>query len=395
MKITDLSLLRLNYFFGAAIIISQLFGLNDVTSFFFYCTFFITLFLWILSVTKQMDQIDVLALIIVVLAFVNVGINSGVYGAAVSFEYFKKFIMFSCTVLYFAAVRKMSLNKETREFLEWIHVVIGMMLVLMFAFQYQQMHLFKGRYTQYLTFRFTNPNLTGLFLTCMIMFLFMSATQEQNKKKKRLLMLVAAIEIVFLYFTHARNAQLSFVLFVMALLLQKLLKKWISFPKWVLAIIAISPFVFVLIYLLVVNNSEIIQALSFIVSEGKNLNSREWVWSNALSIVSRVPLIGGYHQISDGSSAAQLHNSHLDILVSYGAIVFSLFCMYLYKLLVDLYKRTHARLGDATLVGFICVILLGIGEAAVFSGGIGVYLFAGVFLVWTKNADNQKIIDRE
>ena len=32
-------------------------------------------------------------------------------------------------------------------------------------------------------------------------------------------------------------------------------------------------------------------------------------------------------------------------------------------------------------LGFTCEIILGVGEAAIFSGGLGVYLYAGTFLL--------------
>ena len=39
------------------------------------------------------------------------------------------------------------------------------------------------------------------------------------------------------------------------------------------------------------------------------------------------------------------------------------------------------------MVGFSCILLLGIGEAAVFSGGFGLYIFAGMPLLLIREDD--------
>ncbi len=39
------------------------------------------------------------------------------------------------------------------------------------------------------------------------------------------------------------------------------------------------------------------------------------------------------------------------------------------------------------MLGFGCIILLGIGEAAVFSGGFGLYIFAGMPLLLIRTDD--------
>ena len=76
---------------------------------------------------------------------------------------------------------------------------------------------------------------------------------------------------------------------------------------------------------------------------------------------------------------AQLHNTHVDILATYGILVFILICIYLYHLMCRVQNKNEDQ--SISLWAFVCTTLLGVGEAALFSGGLGIYLFAGLFLV--------------
>ena len=79
----------------------------------------------------------------------------------------------------------------------------------MYFLQSREMHLLGDYYTKYLTFRFTNPNLTAMFLASMIMFLIGAGFSEKRTFWKCLLFLLAAAEAVFLYQTFSRNSLLA------------------------------------------------------------------------------------------------------------------------------------------------------------------------------------------
>lgn len=118
---------------------------------------------------------------------------------------------------------------------------------------------------------------------------------------------------------------------------------------------SVAPLLFAGLYMRVVDAPFFARFFSFATAEGKELNSRTDIWEPAFRRFASSPVLGAYCQISDGTGMSQLHNTHVDILVSYGTSVL-------------------------VLAGFICVLLLGIGEAALFSGGLGITLFFGVFL---------------
>lgn len=389
MQQIKLVLLRLEYLLGAAIIVCQLLNLQTLTSAFFYGTFFLTLMLWLCTTMERFDWLDLLVVLIVVLAFTNVVINGILAGASISFQYMKKYIMFCCTLIFFAAANKITIDEHTVRFFECLYLGIGAFLLLMFLTKNVQMHLLNGQYTQYLTFRFTNPNLTALFLSCMIMFLIVVSFREKHIIWKCLLLLMAVIEGIFLYQTLSRNSMLATAAFVFIAFLLFLRKKQIQLKKWILWLAALAPLLFAVIYLQFVHNDTIANMLSFIVKEGKNLDSRVSIWSKAITAFTASPILGAYYQISNGTGTSQLHNTHIDVLASYGVVVFAMVCVFLYCLMRSMQERKQSYMQTIALVGFICALLLGIGEAALLSGGLSVYLYFGVFL--TTNNEPQGI----
>lgn len=383
MQRTKIALLRLDYLLGAAIILCQILYLRQLVSILFYISFFVSAALWVCTTTESLDKLDWLAIAIVLLAFVHVAINAALTGASFSFEYLKKYIMFCCSVIFLAAIRRISLDQTTFRFLEALFLLIGAFMLFMYLFRNQQMHLLNGQYTRYLTFRFTNPNLTALFLSCMMMFLEVAAFQEKRVPMKILLFAMAAAELVFLYQTESRNALLAVLAFTVFSLLFFLRKKHLTFRKGTLWLVAIVPLLFAIVYLYFVDSTGFAKLFSFFAGEGKKLNSRTKIWLPAFQAYAASPIFGAYYQVSGGTGSSQLHNTHVDILASYGLSILILVCIFLYLLMRDKQKKVTSPAQNSTLLGFICALLLGIGEAALFSGGLSVYLFFGIFLAAT------------
>ena len=93
------------------------------------------------------------------------------------------------------------------------------------------------------------------------------------------------------------------------------------------------------------------------------------------------PVFGEYYQISAGTGSFQLHNTHIDILASYGVIVFLLVCVFLMRLIHNKNKIYKDKTSFLCMLGFASTIFLGLGEAAVFSGGLAIYMWCGLFLI--------------
>lgn len=145
-------------------------------------------------------------------------------------------------------------------------------------------------------------------------------------------------------------------------------------------IAAVWPLLFAGAYILFLQLPGVIRLFSFLESAGKDLTSRMEIWLRALRLWLSSPIFGAYAQASGGLGSSQFHNTHLDILVSYGPIVLCIVCFALYSLIYMSGKR-QSRQQFLFTIGFTCEIILGVGEAAIFSGGLGVYLYAGTFLL--------------
>ena len=295
-------------------------------------------------------------------------------------------------MVFLSAIRRISLDRGTFRFLEVLFLIVGIFMLFMFFFRNQQMHLLNGRYTRYLTFRFNNPNLTALFLACMTMFLEVAAFQERRIPMKILLYAVAAAELVFLFLTKSRNALLAVGLFTIVAIWFLLRRRRIAFRNGVLGLVAVFPILFSIAYLFFIDNADSVKLLSFFAGEGKLLNSRSKVWKAAFQAFESSPVFGAYYQISGGTGLSQMHNTHVDILTSYGLSVLVLVCVYLYLLMRDSQMKVKPSASGTPLLGFICALFLGVGEAALFSGGLSVYLFFGIFLAMT---DKGKETDEE
>lgn len=385
----ELTLLRTDYLLGAAVVIFQLLNLQNMVSMFFYGTFIVTLLLWICTMEKEIDRIDFLAMSILALAFINVAINGILAGASFTFQYMKKYIMFCSTIAFFSAARKSPFRQKDFRWFEYLYLGICAFFILMYYTQSRQMHLLNGSYTRYLVFRFTNPNLTALFLSCIMMFLAVAGVCEKSKIRKSILFLTAVFCAVFVFQTESRNAIIVLFIFICLFGIFLLRKKPLIIGRFVSLITAIFPLAFAELYLLYIQKLKTAPFLSFIISEGKNIDSRVTIWKKAMQAFETSPVIGAYYQISNGTGSFQMHNTHLDILTSYGIVVLVLVCIFLYKLLRKMQEAGQSKMQSISTIAFMCALLLGMGEAALFSGGLAVYLYSGVFLLLSSLEDNR------
>ena len=91
------------------------------------------------------------------------------------------------------------------------------------------------------------------------------------------------------------------------------------------------------------------------------------------------PVVGAYDQITEGLGAGQMHNTHIDILAAYGPMVLALVCIILYMLMRR--GAANATRHPLYVIAFMCTIVMGMGEAALFGGSLGLYIFAVGFLL--------------
>ena len=362
--------------------VTQALGQAGLASGVFTLTFGLTLGFWLAMAGKRFSKNDLLAVLILAGSCTAVAVNALATGTLVSFSYIKKLVIFWSAVLLLGAAAEYRPDRTDIRFVFRWNALLACFLIGMYCLQREQMYRINGIVTIYLTFRFTNPNLTAVFLAAICMIELIHGAAAGRKLEKCLHLVLAGILAYFVFETRARNARLLLGFFLLVYGLVSLRPGWKpKVSKGMAALTAVFPLLFAVGYLWFVDAPSVQNLFAFLIGEGKGLDSRLEIWRFALSAFLSSPLTGAYSQISGGTGASQMHNSHLDILASYGLAVFVLVCVLLFRVL----RGKQARPGDR--IRFLCqmalaaLLLSGLGEAMLFSGGMGVYLFAGILLV--------------
>lgn len=375
----DTLLIKTQFLVLTGIVIAQVFGKNATASSLFTMTFFLTVFLWLVMAEKRISRINVLAIMIVVVSCINVAVNALLTNTILSFSYIKKLIMFWSTVLFFAAMSEYKPDHKTVNFIFRVNTLLALFLLAMYILRNPQMHYWNNRVTAYLTFRFTNPNLTSVFLLSICVIEMIHAYLAGRWTGKMIHGGLAAVLAYFVVCTRARNALLLLAAFIAVYFCAALFPRW----KWrmtkpMAALIAVFPAVFAVCYLLLIYTPLVQKVFEFLIGEGKPLDARVEIWMDAVRAIGSSPIVGAYSQISDGSGQSQLHNSHLDVAASYGVTVLLMLCVFLFYILS---ARKEKSANYLLIAGFAALLMSGIGEAMIFSGGLGVYIYSGILLM--------------
>lgn len=378
----DVVLFRILFLLAAGIVVVQPLGFSGLTSYMFLLTFPLTVFLWIRSVRKTLTGTDLLVISVVALAALNVLINASVTGVMPGFSYIKKLIMFVVTLLFLQMAYRVRVDKNMIRFVNIVVDFLTVYFILMYFTQNVRMFTLNGRVSAYLTFCFSNPNLTGLFLTCLYMLELYRLFSPEKWYWKVIHIIMACFLAFFVWQTDSRNCLLVMTLFtgICAWLVFRGHRQMRIGKLWA-AIISAFPMLFLVAYMAFVYTPWVQNTFDFLVGEGKNLDSRMRIWGPAMNQLAASPLIGAYSQISKGTGMSQMHNTHLDVACSYGIPVLILFCVLIWNYLNQKDRCYTEKASFIYILGFACAIMLGIGEAALVSGGLGLYIFIGTFLI--------------
>lgn len=384
----DSILFKTLYLTVAGIAVTQILGMGDLTSILYLVTFPLTLALWMRSVRKTITGTDFLMLGTVMLALVGVLLDAGLSGIPLTFSYIKKLIMFVMTLMFLQTTHRMRADRSLVRFVNVVVDLLTVIFIIMYFLDNRDMHLIDGRMSSYLTFQFSNPNLTAMFLVNLYMLeLYRLFTRE--KWYLKLIHIGMAVFLAwFILETRSRNVLLTLAAFtlVCAWLVFKSRRR-LRITKTFAGLAAWSPAIFVAAYMVLVSSDWVQKLFEFLTGEGKKLISRVEIWQRALDHLKYSPLIGSYGGISDGTGMSQMHNTHLDIACSYGLVVMILVCVLLTRYLWQKGRYYDNKANYIYILGFACAIMLGIGEAALFSGGIGVHILIGTLLLLANRSD--------
>ncbi|MBQ8623887.1 MAG: O-antigen ligase family protein [Oscillospiraceae bacterium] len=385
IKQIDAILFRILYLLVAGIAVSEVLSFSDLTSALFILTFPLTVALWARSVRKTLTGLDFLVIVTAALAVVNVLINASLTDTPLTFDYIKKLIMFIMSLLFLQTSYRMKAGQDLVRFVNNLVDFLTLFFIVMFFVDNTEMHMIGEYVSSYLTFRFSNPNLTGLFLVSMYMLELYRLFSPEKRSRKLVHIIMAGFLAYFTLLSQSRNSILALVIFtvICAWLMFKSRRSVLRINKFWATVISLSPALFAVGYMILIEIPWIQNILSFLTGEGKNLSSRVAVWRPALENLLKSPLFGAYSQVSDGTGMSQLHNTHIDIAGSYGIIVLILVCILLYKYFYQNGRYYSNKSSYIYILAFACAIFLGIGEAALFSGSLGLYAFIGTLLMFS------------
>ncbi len=349
----------------------------SLSSLLFACTF-LTMFAMLADFCFCRGRINIVFVVFVVLCALNVTVTTWNF----SFDYYKKLIMLICTVTFFYIISFIKISKATARTVMILNLSLA--AIYFIAYRFLGANIYLG---ESLILNFANPNFAGLYvlqscLYCALAFFYF------KKPIIKALCVVLEIFLIFLLFaTRTRSCQIALVCFGLLIVLNLIFFNKIKISKVLSWILLVSPIIIAALYLYM-SETGAIRIFEFMEESGKPLDSREITWKRALDVFKDNVFLGKYYEISNGTGQSQMLNTHLDILISYGIVPFLLFIYLLCKFIEPIRKGAKTVFQKNALLAFYATIIMGSFEAALVSGGLGLYILVGGFLILAKYDPN-------
>ena len=141
-----------------------------------------------------------------------------------------------------------------------------------------------------------------------------------------------------------------------------------------------------------IENSTFVKLFGFMISDGKDISSRQRVWKEALDYINKNPIIGSYYEVwCESGGEYNMHNTLLGILAAYGGAVFVVFCVYMYEVFRKFNALCKGKIQRIALWTFGMALLTGLGESFLFSGSSGLFVLCGGLLTIVKACPEVKL----
>lgn len=331
------------------------------------------------------EKFSLTVVFLTMLAFFNVLVNALMSSETIwGFDYFKKVFIFISFILFLHFSYNDPVNGKTIEMVMIIPCIAGILLIISYYFLGNT-----ATYARGITLNFSNPNFTGMWLLHIAIYMFIFMTDSERNPLCRIV--VAASFFItswLIVLTLARSCLFGLILFVLLCLARKTFHIEFARKSSFILLIVLFPIIFVAVYLGIVEAEWFNEMFSFMVSPGKSLTSRKYIWGRAIEALSNHFVLGNYSGASNGTGMAQMHNMELDVLVSYGLLPF---CLFLDVLNYACKKTARVALQDKqyyALCGFLAIIVVGVFEAGIVAGAMGLnFLTAGLLVL--ANAERQ------
>lgn len=381
-------LMSLSFLIGFSTII----GKYSLVSLLFSISFIVLL---LLSILYFYDHgYNPLIIAILVLSSINVLFNYSINTTEpLSFSFLKKLLLFLSTILALYLFSELK-EKKVPVALIVVGPVFLNILIIIDYFVLSHRHLYY--FTDLETFGFDNPNFAGIWLLHLLLYCFYCFFNYRKTYLRIVFFLIIVLDLYLIYITGNRSSLLVIILFVINMLLLNN-TKWKQKVKPYSLIVVLLPILSVGIYYLLLSIPRVEEWLSFLISDGKELDSRVGIWEFGLNRFKGISIfLGDYYGVYKGVSLSHLHNSHLDVLVSYGVFPFILFCFMLYRILISLSERVNSFISTIAFSSFIAILMIGIFEAFLVSGSTGLnYFSAGFILLVNNTKTSQSVLNRE
>lgn len=379
-------LIRILYFCAALIVVFNVFEKPGIISLLFAVSFVIVVYMFIHKWIDKFKVKDIVCILTVVIALIDVLLATFNESVILNFNYFKKFIIFCVAILYFNTINDFEIDIKTKKYIIFIMYVLTFgCIVFYFVFNdvvYE--YTFSG--IEYLYFNFENPNFAALHFLLFAIINLSAALRNKSIRLKFINYILTGFMVFFIIETKSRNAILlvfAFIIIYIILCISKKEKRSIS-KTWAV-VFASWPLLFSAFYMIIINFIMKGNLLQVLVSEGKGLDSRSVIWQEIFMYIAKSPVIGAYDLIY----SQQAHNTHIDIWCSYGIIPLILTIYILYKVIYNNGRVYTSKFQYLYKIGFCFCIMMGMAEAALFSGGQTLYVLVGTLLIMS-NWDDEK-----
>lgn len=374
MVLNTEKIVKIEFLLSIGIVVFTLLNYSGLVSLCFYTSFIILAFEAIIMIQHN-NNLSIFSLSILIIAFLCVLLNMISRETHLNLGNSVFYLVFAALIIYIYMMLKV---KVTFNLYMWI-INCGCITALIYPLAYYGLGI-RTVHQRYLTMNFSNSNLLGMWILQSVMFCIVGMTYYNSIRLKILFSVAFVLNIILMYQSGSRNAILALSLGGILLIIISL--KEMAVPKWLIVFVDVAPLIFVWFYLKAHSWISSSYFLGILEMEEKGIDSRYDIWKSTLYNIKDHVWTGDYFRL-----AGNVHNSHLTIICSFGIIVLFMTLIFLYKVMNEVNKVSITFRQKLCLICFFVTIFMGIGEGALFSGGLGLYIPSCSFIVLARYSE--------
>lgn len=370
------------------IVLSTMLMKYQNASLFFTISFVLLVVKYASEIIKSKHEEYFKALPIIIMTFLFSLFSGVFYDINLNLDYFSEMFIFLSTIIYLTIAMKIEANYKTVMFIVRFNMLIAVLYPISYL-TFPQTSTYNMIFSKYITLNFSNPNLTAMWILQGLLYCCVDLFVDKSKFWKVLSVGIILFDTSLLFGTGARNAMISFILFVLVAF-YVFIKPSPKFSNLFIWFINLTPSIFMALYFGFIER--IIESgwFDFWSSKGKSLSSRMGIWSRIFKNMDVFEWIFGGYSTTKGN----LHNSHLTILGSFGIIVLIMTVYIMVNTCKKINLQCKTKKSLICMVAFFAIVFMGFGEGSLFSGGQGIFIPACTFLIVARhNFDSENNLE--